>query len=224
MTQVNHGKSDKVTTHEKGVAAFKTQQQGAKLVNPGERALTGETAFVDVRVEQAFATTLSSPAIAFVLGHVGNNTVIEANFAGGFGVKGTIGVEESTGKGKAQPLHGFEGGLQMRFQFKGIMMMTSHQWCRRHHKALGIRDRQDVGGLGAFARLIAYRFTAFLGNGVAAIQIEFRKIQFVLDAHNAGLPHFFQATIPAPLAKMVVDRMIADFFFSGSPGLLSMGN
>jgi len=112
----------------------------------------------------------------------------------------------------------------MRFQFIGIMMMTGHQGRGGDHKALSIGDGQDVGGLGAFARLITYRFTAFLGNSVAAIQIEFRKIQRLLDSQNAGLPHFFQATIPAPLAKMVVNRVMADFFFSGSPGTLSMGN
>ena len=70
MTQVNHGKGNKVPPHEIDITAGKTQQQGTELVNPGERALTGETPFVDFSIEQAVAASLGGLTIAFVLSHV----------------------------------------------------------------------------------------------------------------------------------------------------------
>jgi len=101
MTQVNHGKGDKMTSHEIDVASIKSQQQSTKFVNPGERTLTGETVFVDIRVEQTFASAFGGFAIAFVLSHVGNNPVIEADFASGFSVKSAIGVEERAREGQS---------------------------------------------------------------------------------------------------------------------------
>ena len=58
MTQVNHGKGNQVTAHEIDIPAVKAQQQRPELVHPGEGALTGETPFVDLRIEQAFAPAL----------------------------------------------------------------------------------------------------------------------------------------------------------------------
>jgi hypothetical protein len=59
---------------------------------------------------------------------------------------------------------------------------------------------------------------------VAAIKVEFRKIKIVLDGQNARFPHLLQAAIAAPLAKMIVNGVMTDFFFSGSSGSGPIGN
>ena len=51
MAQIDHSKGDEMATQEKHILAVKPDQQSAKLVYPGKRALTGETVFVDLWVK-----------------------------------------------------------------------------------------------------------------------------------------------------------------------------
>ena len=112
----------------------------------------------------------------------------------------------------------------MPFQLEGVVVVASNGQRGSHDVAPRIRDRQNVGRLGSLASLVGHRLAAFLGDDMTAIQIQFRQIQVVPDGQNARLPHLFQAAISTPLAKMVVNGVIADFFFSGSSGSGSMGN
>lgn len=129
---------------------------------------------VDIRIEQALAASFGGLATALVEGDVGDEAIIEAHFASGQGVKACIGIEESALEAQAEPFHRLEGGLKMGFEMVGIVMVASDDPSRSHDEAIGIRDGQDVGGLGFLAALIRHRFAAFLGDGVAAVQVEFR--------------------------------------------------
>ena len=93
-----------------------------------------------------------------------------------------------------------------------------------HDVAIHVGDGHDVGRFGPFAPLVGHRFAAFLGNSMAAIKIEFRKIQIVPDGQKACFPHLLEASITTPLAKMIVNGVMTDFFFSGSSGSGSIGN
>ncbi len=126
--------------------------------------------------------------------------------------------------GVPEPFHRLESRLQVAFEVKSIMMITGDDASRSDDIALSVSNRQDVRCFRSFTRLVGHTLTTFLGNGVAAIQIEFRKIQLVLNGHNTGLPHLFQAAIPAPLAKMIVNGIMVDFFFSGLFGSGSIGS
>ena len=112
----------------------------------------------------------------------------------------------------------------MRFEFEGIVVIASYGQRGSHDVALRIGDGQDVGRFGSLASLVGRRLAAFLGDDVTAVEVDFRQIQIALDRQNAGLPHLLQAAIPAPLAKMVVNRVMADLFFSGSSESGSIGN
>ncbi len=111
----------------------------------------------------------------------------------------------------------------MRLEIEGIVMIACNGLGGSHDVAIHVGDGQEVGGFGPFASLVGHRLAAFLGNGMAAIKIEFRKIQIVLDGQNACFPCLLEASIPAPLAKVIVNGVMTDFFFSGSPGSGSMG-
>ena len=111
----------------------------------------------------------------------------------------------------------------MRLEPEGIIMIASDRESGSNDVTLGIGYRQDIGRLGSFASLAGHRLAPFLGDGMAAIEVEFRQIKTALDRHHAPLPHLFQAAIPAPLAKMLVHGIMADLFFSGSSESESMG-
>ena len=61
-----------MAAHEKHIVVIKADQQGAKLVDPGERALAGEAVFVDFGVKQASAAPFGLFAIALVLRNIGD--------------------------------------------------------------------------------------------------------------------------------------------------------
>jgi hypothetical protein len=66
---------------------------------------------VDVGIEEPLATPFGMFAVAAVFGNIGNDTVIEAHFASGFGIESAISVEVSPLKVEPQTLHELEGGL-----------------------------------------------------------------------------------------------------------------
>ena len=55
----------------------------------------------------------------------------------------------------------------------------------------------------------------FLGWCVAVVKVQVMHISLVTDAQDALLEHALQTAIPTLCAIVMVDRMIADFFFSG---------
>jgi len=193
-----------------------TNEQGPEFVNPGKRAFAAEAAFVDFGIEQPFSTTLDGLAIAFVLGDVGNDPIVEADFASVAGIEGTISVEVSTGNLNPQSLHRLKGCLQVRLEVKRIVMMTRQYARRGQDIALGIGDGQKVTGLGSFARLVSHTLPSLLGNGVAAVPVQPRQVQVGLNARHAVLPDPFKAAVPAPFPKMVVHRLPTALFFVGS--------
>ena len=67
--------------------------------------------FVNVGIEEAFATAFRFLAIALVFSDVGNEAIIEADFTSGTRVKRTVGVEIGTSDIQSEPLHGFAGVL-----------------------------------------------------------------------------------------------------------------
>ena len=56
-TKVDQGKSDEMRSQEMAGKAIVTNEQGAKLINPGESALSGEAELVNQRVKKALLTT-----------------------------------------------------------------------------------------------------------------------------------------------------------------------
>lgn len=206
------------------ILTVKTDQQSTKLVDPGETAFTGEAMFIHSGIEEAFASPLGRFAVAFILGHVGDHPMIEADFASVAGVKGAVGVEERSHNRQAQALEVLEGCLQMGFQAKSVVVIARHDAGRSHDRPFAIGDGQDIAGFSTLARLVSHTVTAFLGNGVAAIEVQLRQIQVMLDRVDAFLPHPFQTAIPAPLLKVIIDRLPTEFFFSGSLASGAIGN
>lgn len=92
---------------------------------------------------------------------------------------------------QSQAFHRLESRLQVGFEVEGIMMMACDNARSRHDIALGVSDGQDIGCVGTFSGLVSHCCAAFLGKGMTAVQIQFRKIQVVLDSHNALFPHLF---------------------------------
>jgi hypothetical protein len=212
-----------MSTQKISIFIIKADQQRPKLVDPGEAALTGETLFVNVGIEQALTPAPGLFAITLVFGNVGDNQMIETDLAGGAGIKSGVGIEVGSGYHQAKPFHGFESGLQMGLQIKSIVPIARDNPGAGDHITLGIRHGQDVAGLGALAPLVNHTFAAFFGDGMATIQVQMRQIQVILDGLDALLPNALQAAIRAPLLKVVVDRLPANLFFSESFGSGTIG-
>ena len=68
MTQVDHSKGDVMTAKKIHIFAVKAQQQGSKLIDPGEGALTGKTMFVNIGREKSFASAFRPLTVAPVYG------------------------------------------------------------------------------------------------------------------------------------------------------------
>src|SRR5262245_17295112 len=224
MTKVDKGKDEMMGRQEIHVLTVMTDEQGPEFVDPSKRAFAAEALFVDLGIEQPFASTLDGFTVAFVLGHIGNNAVIEANTARLTGIEGTIGIEVGARNRDIQRFDRLEGRLPVGLEVECIVMMTGHNPGRGQAVTLGIRDGQNVAGLGALAGLITHTFTSLLGKGVTAVQVQPRQVQVSLNARNAVLPDSHQAPVLAPLPKMVVHRLPTDLFFVGSVGSAATGS
>jgi hypothetical protein len=64
--------------------------------------------------------------------------------------------------------------------------------------------------------LVSDTVTAFLCQPMAAIEIQLRQIEVILDRLDTLLPDPLQTAIGAPFLKVIVDRVPAKLFFSGS--------
>lgn len=149
--------------------------------------------------------------------------MVEAGLARRTGVKGHIRIEISPVYAQAQLLHPMERGLQMGGEIEGIVVLTSQDTGQRDDIAVPIHDGQDVTGFAFLAPLIGDGLTAFLGQTMRAIQVEFRQIQIRLDGEQAVLPDPFETTIATPARIVPVDGGITDFFFSAC-GDWAIGN
>ena len=193
----------------------KAYQQGAKLVNPGKGAFADKTLAIDVRVKQTLTSALAGVLITTIDGNVGNNLMIEAHPSRRFRIKGTISIEDSARYLQAQPLHVFECGCQMPFEFKGIVMVASDNTGGGDNVAVALGDGQDVAGLGPLARLVGDLLTAFLSRGMTAIQVELRQVELGLQGDNTLLPDPVETAIGTPFAEVIAHRAPANFLFWG---------
>jgi len=205
-----------MSTQKVGILAIKADEQSAELIHPGEGAFNDEALPVKLRVEQTLTPTLGGLAVALVLGDGGDKAMIEAHFPRIAGIEGAVGIEQRPGNAQLQPFQLFEGRLKIALQTKGVMVIARHQIRRGDHKAIAIGDGQDIARLGAFAWLVGHTLTAFLGNGMAAIQVQLRQIERGADRLEAGLPNLSETPVSTPFLEVVIDGLPTDLFFSGS--------
>lgn len=224
MTQINHRKDDMMSAQEVGILTIKPDEQGSEFIDPGETTFVRKALFVDLGVEQAFAPTLRSLAIASVLGDVRDHPVIETQLAGLAGIKGAVGVEECARNGQSQALDAFERRLELGLKVEGVVVIAGNHARRRENVPVRIHEGQNITGLGAFATLIRHALAAFLGNGMTTIQVQLTQVKLALHRMNARLPDFFQAPVGTPFAEVIVHRLPTDFFFVASCGSAAVGN
>ena len=224
MAKVNERKNKMMSAKKVGVLTIKTDEQCSKLVHPGKTALTGEALLVDRGIEQAFAPPFGLFAVALVLANVGDDPVIETDFAGFERVKSAVGVEIRSGNRQAQALHSLESSLKVRFEVERIMMVARHDPGRSQHIPLSVCNRQDIRGFGSFAMLISNTLAPFLRQSMAAIQVQLGQIEVITDRLDTLLPDPLQTAIGAPFLKVIVDRLPANLFFSPSFREGAIGN
>lgn len=224
MTKVNHGEGQVMPAKKVSIFAIIADQQSAKLVNPGKTTLTDEASLVNTSIEEAFASAFRQFAVALIVGNIGDQSVIEADFAPSAGIESTVGVEKSGNYRQSQSFQGLKGCLEMGFQTKGIMMVARHNARASHHITLTIGDGQNIAGFGALAPLIGHTLTAFLSDSMATIQVQLGQVEVITDRLDTVLPNLLQTAVGAPFLPVVVDRLPTDFFFSGSPGSAAMGS
>lgn len=222
--KVDHREGDEMSGQEIASAPIEANEQRPELVDPGKGTLSTETQLVNLRVKPAFWAGFGTFAIAHVVRDVWDQAVVEARFARQAGVKGSIGIEERAANANAQVLDRLEGGLEVGRQFPGVVVVAREDAGRGKDEAVAVSDRQDVAGLGAFAALVGHGFTAFLGQRVAAIEIEIGRVKSIPDHVDTVFPHAFQAAVAAPLAKVVIHRIPTDLFFDASFGSGSIGS
>jgi len=117
--------------------------------------------FVNLFVEKPFTTTFDRLAISLVFVDIRTNGMIEAGFAGLFGVKSLVCIEECTLDIEPQAFDELESILQVGLQIVGVIVIARKQTCRSNDEPLAICNWQDV------------RCFTFLGQHMTAIQIEF---------------------------------------------------
>ena len=199
-----------------GVLAVITNEQCSEFVNPSKTAFTTETLLVDGGIEQAFAPAFGLFSVAFILANVGNDVMIETNFPCFQRIKGAVGIEERSGNRQTEALHATKSVLKVGLEVESIMMVACHDPSRGHHVALRIRDRQNIRGFGAFSVLIRDTLAAFLRQRMTPIEIQMRQIEVWADRLDALLPDPLQTAVSAPLLEVIVNRLPANLFFSGS--------
>ncbi|MBK8137398.1 MAG: hypothetical protein IPK52_16550 [Chloroflexi bacterium] len=97
-----------------------------ELVDLGESAFSASALLIDVTVEKPLAASFGSSAGTRVLDNVGNELMVEAGPARCFGVKRRICVEVTAGNGNPLPLDELEGGSQMVFELKRVVMIAGN--------------------------------------------------------------------------------------------------
>ena len=216
MTEVNERKSKMMSAQKVGILAVIANKQRSKLVNPSKATLTAESLLVDRSIEKAFPSAFDRFAVAFVLADVGNDVVIETDSARFQCIKSAVGIEERSGNRESKSLHGAEGTREVRVEVEGIVMIARHDPGRSHHIALRVGDGQNIRGFGAFSVLVRHTFAAFFRQRVTSIQVQVRQIEVFSNGRNTLLPNPLKTAVSAPFLEVIVDRLPAYLFFSGS--------
>ena len=219
MSEVNQGKGQVMGSQAINIFPLEANQETLEFVAPGKASLRHKALLVGHSIKPALRPTLGPFPSALILLDVRNQPMIEAGFTRSFGIKSGIRMEHSTLDTQAQTLQRPEGVLQSGLDLKGIVMMTRAQAQATDDVTFGLIEREQVAGLGFLAGLIGYSGPAFFRQGVTAVETHCRQIQLALHLNNAGLPDFLQAAIAAPLAKMVVDGVIANLLFVCMQGI-----
>lgn len=215
MTQVNHSESDVMTTKKVDIFSIIADQQSAEFVDPGEASFTGESLVVNGGIKQAFTSSFGRFAVALILSNVGNDAVIEADFARLAGVEGAVGIENRSDHRQTPPFHGLEGRLEVDFQTKSIVSIAGHDARRGHHIPLTVGNGQNIAGFRPLAPLVSHALATFLGDSMAAIEVQLGQIEVRTDQLYTMLPNPLPTAIGAPCLPVMVDRLPTDLFFSG---------
>jgi hypothetical protein len=154
MAEVDHSKGDVMRAQKTRIIAFKANQQALELVNPREGAFRAKAMLVDICVEVAFASSFGLLAITNVFRNIGDQAVIEADFARFTGVKGLIGIEIASLNHQTEALQVFERRLEMLFQVVGIVVIARDDTRARDHIAVPVHYRQNVTRFAFLAMLI----------------------------------------------------------------------
>ncbi len=141
--------------------ALKSDQQGLKLVNPGEGSLTDEPMFVHNGVEMAFAPTFDRLSVAFVLCNIGLHSAIPQQFACCARIETAIHVEERILVVQPTALHVSKDVFELLLKLIAIIMVTSNNISRRNNIPIGISHWQDIARLCLLSPLICYCFAPF---------------------------------------------------------------
>ena len=224
MAQVNQGKYEVMTAQEVGIVAVITQSQGTKFIDPGKGSFTGKPLRVDRFVEEPLPSPFDPLTITLIFGDVGNDSMIETDFASSTGIEGAIRIEVGAGNRDAAAFDAFESGLQIGFQIKSIMPVASHNAGTRQNEAVTIRDGENVAGFCPFARLIGHTDSAFFGNCMGAVKVQVRAVKLILDKRQTMLPNLLKTTRRIPFLPVIVNGLPTDFFFSGWSGSAAMGS
>src|SRR5688572_28158888 len=123
-------------------------------------------------MEQPFASTFSSLAMAWVLGDIRYHAGIEDRLAIGLRIKGPIQVD--IGALDTQPRqfgHPFQG-FQPLWKQHGIRFIDRRYWQWRQDVAMVVNDGDDLFTLLVFVAGVANAITTFFGYRVGAIAMQ----------------------------------------------------
>ena len=124
LVGIDEGKGQEMAAHEIALLDVKADEKSTKFIDPGKSSFAGETVVIDDFIEKAFATAFGRLTVALVLSNVGNQLMIEADFASSQCVKAAVGVEDGSGIGQPQAFDSFEGRLQLLFEVEGVVMVA----------------------------------------------------------------------------------------------------
>ena len=111
MAEVDERQNEMRGRQEINVFTVMAAEQRSEFVDPSKRTFAAEAAVVDLGIEQPLASALKGLAIALVLSHMGNNGMVEADFASVTSIECAIGVEVGSGNRDAKSLNRLEGRL-----------------------------------------------------------------------------------------------------------------
>lgn len=115
--------------------------------------------------------------------------MVEARPPGGFGVKGSVGIEVAADNRKTESLDELESHSQVVLQLESVVVVARNNTCCCQDEPVGVGDRQHVGGFGFLPTLICHRLAPFLDGRVTAVEVQMVGVDLVTDAQNAVLQH-----------------------------------
>jgi hypothetical protein len=119
--------------------ALKPDEQPLEFINPGKRAFIDKAFFVDGAVKMALAPALRPLTIAFVFGNIRSNATVPQEFAGIFGIKGTVSIKEGLPIRKVQVVELAKQVFETVNESVTIIMIASNHLAGRKNVAIGVR-------------------------------------------------------------------------------------